>query len=60
MKSLEPQICDKANIMKERNRWRFECATPGATFRSKQAPNIEAQEFEGDDLALSDDTLLFS
>ena len=42
--------CDKPNIIKEDNKFWFECGTPGATIKSKLTPNVEEQEFEGNEM----------
>ena len=52
--------CDKPNIIKEGNKFWFECGTPGATFKSKLIPNIEEQEFEGSEVAFIGATITYT
>ena len=47
----ETPKCDKPNIIKDGNKFWFECGTPGATFKSRLTPNVEEQEFEGSEMA---------
>jgi len=52
--------CAKPSIVKEGNKFRFDCATPGATFKSKLTPNTEEQEFEGSEVMLQSDEISYT
>jgi preprotein translocase subunit SecD len=52
--------CDKPNVVKEGNKFSFDCATPGATFKSRLTPNIEEQEFEGSEMMLQSDAVSYT
>ena len=44
------QKCDKPSIILAGNKIRFECETPGATFKSELTPNIEKLQFEDSEI----------
>ena len=46
----ETPKCDKPSIIKEGNKFWFECGTPGATIKGKLTPNVEELEFEGSEM----------
>ncbi len=56
----ETSKCDKPNIIKEGNKFWFECATPGATFKSKVTPNVEEQEFIGNEVEFHSGTITYT
>ena len=47
------QKCDKPNIIKQGSKFRFECGTPGVTFKSMLTPNVEELEFEGSEMVFT-------
>ena len=56
----ETPKCDKPNIIKEGNKFWFECGTPGATFKSKITPNVEEQEFEGSEVVFKSGVITYT
>ena len=56
----ETPKCDKPNIVKEGNKFKFECSTPGATFKSKLTPNTEEQEFEGSEVVFHSGVITYT
>ena len=56
----EVKKCDKPNIIFMAGKFRFECSTPGATFKSKLTPNVEEQMFEGSEVVFQSSTLTYT
>ena len=56
----EVKKCDKPNIIFMAGKFRFECSTPGATFKSKLTPNVEEQVFEGSEVVFQSSTVSYT
>lgn len=56
----ETKKCDKPNIIREGDKFMFECETPGATFKSKLTPNVEEQEQEGSEVVFQPGTITYT
>ena len=54
------QKCDKPNIIMAGNKIRFECETPGATFKSELAPNIEKLQFEDSEIVFQGGNITYT
>jgi len=52
--------CDKPSIIKEGNKFWFECGTPGATIKGKLTPNVEELEFEGSEMVFTGGDIIYT
>ena len=56
----ETPKCDKPSIIKEGNKFWFECGTPGATIKGKLTPNVEELEFEGSEMVFTGSDITYT